>query len=100
MLKGRQGPWICSFVLPEQGKGQILVQVSMTKQWWILSLKILKVLVNVEGEQGRLEYKAGEAGAFCWEQEGVQGCVFGGLSEFLVQRKWEVEDISSGVAGD
>lgn len=52
MLEGRQGPLICCFVLPEQGKGQIFEQISMPKLWWIFSLKILKVLLNVGRRQG------------------------------------------------
>lgn len=99
MLKGRQGPQICSFVLSEQGKHQISEQISMTKQWLILSFKILKVLVNVEREQRRWEYKSRGSRCFCWEQVGTQQCVYWGLQEFLVQHKHGVKGLYSWVWG-
>ena len=39
MLKARQGPLICCFVQPEQGKGHIFEQISKTKLWLMVSLK-------------------------------------------------------------
>lgn len=62
MLKGKQGLLICCVSPPGQEKSRIFKRVSIAKLWLILSLKILKILVNTKRAQGSV--RTGEAGEY------------------------------------